>query len=276
MEEEKKQYIFMYPLWRIFAYFIIYSICGFIIETAFGLVTKGIIESRQSMLYGPFCNIYGLGAVFLLCIPSENKKNWQVFVSGCVIGSLVEYIISWGGEALYNVKWWDYSNIAFNLNGRICIAYSVIWGGLTIALKKYINPIIDKYLDKCIEKIKLKNFKVIITIVICLMIVDQIISSFAMKMFYARITNNNDIQNVVGAENYTHYFELYQNDEKIKNIVDKFFNDEKMLKTFPNLKLTLEDGTIILVSDILKDIKPYYIKVFEPHQFKKIEFNASK
>ena len=143
-------------------------------------------------------------------------------------------------------------------------------------MKKYINPIIDKYLDKCIEKIKLKNFKVIITIVICLMIVDQIISSFAMKMFYARIINNNDIQNVVGAENYTHYFELYQNDEKIKNIVDKFFNDEKMLKTFPNLKLTLEDGTIILVSDILKDIKPYYIKVFEPHQFKKIEFNASK
>lgn len=275
-EKEIKQYTFMYPLWRIASYFVIYSICGFIIETAFGLITKGIIESRQSMLYGPFCNIYGVGAVLLLCIPSENKKNWQVFWAGCIVGSLVEYIISWGGEALYNVKWWDYSNIAFNLNGRICLAYSVIWGGLTIALKKYINPIIDKYLDKFIEKIKLKNFKRLLVIVIFLMFVDQIISSFAMKMFYARIINNNDIKNVVGADNYTKYFELYQKEEDVKKIVDKFFDDKKMLRTFPNLKLTLEDGSIILVRDILKDIKPYYIKVFEPHEFKSFEFNINK
>ena len=252
-EKESKQYTLVYPLWRILTYFVIYSVCGFIIETAFGLITKGIIESRQSMLYGPFCNIYGVGAVLLLCIPSENKKNWQVFLAGCIVGSLVEYIISWGGEALYNVKWWDYSNIAFNL-------------------KKYINPIIDKYLNKIIEKIKLKNFKRILVIVIFLMSIDQVISSFAMKMFYARIINNNDIKNVVGADNYTHYFELYQNDEDVKDIVDTFFDDEKMLRTFPNLKLTLEDGSIILVRDILKDIKPYYIKVFEPHEFKKIQF----
>lgn len=263
-EKETKQYIFKFPIWRLLAYFVIYSICGFIIETLYGLLTKGVIESRQSMLYGPFCNIYGLGAICLLCIPSENKKNWQIFLSGCIMGSLVEYIISWGGEALYNVKWWDYSDIAFNLNGRICMFFSVLWGGLTIALKKYINPIIDKYLNKLIEKIKLKNFKRILVIVIVLMIFDQLISSFALKMFYARIINNNNIENVAGADNYTHYLELYNNDEDIKKIVDTFFSDEKMLKTFPNLKLTLEDGNFILVRDILKDIQPYYIKVFEP------------
>ena len=53
-EKESKQYTLVYPLWRILTYFVIYSVCGFIIETAFGLITKGIIESRQSMLYGPF------------------------------------------------------------------------------------------------------------------------------------------------------------------------------------------------------------------------------
>ena len=59
----KKFTIFGVSIWRIFAYFIIYSVIGYIIETVFGMVTKGVIESRQSFLYGPFCAIYGLGAV---------------------------------------------------------------------------------------------------------------------------------------------------------------------------------------------------------------------
>ena len=50
-------------IWRILAYFIIYSVAGYIIETLYGIVTKGVWESRQSFLYGPFCGIYGLGAV---------------------------------------------------------------------------------------------------------------------------------------------------------------------------------------------------------------------
>ena len=46
-------------IWRILAYFIIYSVLGYIIETIFGIVTKGVWESRQSFLYGRFCGIYG-------------------------------------------------------------------------------------------------------------------------------------------------------------------------------------------------------------------------
>ena len=53
-------------LWRILAYFIIYSVAGYIIETLYGIATKGVWESRQSFLYGPFLGIYGIGAVFIL------------------------------------------------------------------------------------------------------------------------------------------------------------------------------------------------------------------
>ena len=78
MQKQKKQKkftIFGYDMWQILQYFIIYSFLGYIIETLFGLLTKGVIESRQSMLYGPFCCIYGLGAICLLCIPKNAKKN---------------------------------------------------------------------------------------------------------------------------------------------------------------------------------------------------------
>lgn len=61
--EKKKFTILGIDLWEILAYFIIYSIAGFFIETMFALVRYGVLESRQSFLYGPFCSIYGVGAV---------------------------------------------------------------------------------------------------------------------------------------------------------------------------------------------------------------------
>lgn len=65
-KENNRFTIFGISIWRICAYFIIYSFLGFIIETAFGLVTKGVIESRRSSLYMPICSIYGAGAIVMI------------------------------------------------------------------------------------------------------------------------------------------------------------------------------------------------------------------
>lgn len=54
VKEKKHIKIAGITLWRIVAYFIIYSVAGFIIETIFGVLTKGVLESRKSFLYGPF------------------------------------------------------------------------------------------------------------------------------------------------------------------------------------------------------------------------------
>lgn len=74
-ENRKKQFtVFGFTIWRLMAYFIIYSILGYIVETLFGLVTKGVLESRKSFLYGPFCAIYGLGAVVVILGLQKFKK----------------------------------------------------------------------------------------------------------------------------------------------------------------------------------------------------------
>lgn len=59
-------------IWRIFAYFIIYSFVGFVVETLFALINYNVLESRKSFLYGPFCGIYGVGAVVLIIV----LKHW--------------------------------------------------------------------------------------------------------------------------------------------------------------------------------------------------------
>ena len=86
ISKKVKKGIFGYSFWQILEYFIVYSIWGYVIETLYGLLTKGVIESRQSMLYGPFCCIYGLGAICLLCIPKSAKKNnWTLFIAGFIM-----------------------------------------------------------------------------------------------------------------------------------------------------------------------------------------------
>ena len=89
------------------------------------------------------------------------------------------------------------------------------------------------------------------------MAIDFAITSFALKMFSTRVIYNYGLE-VQGAEEYyEEYLEMYQENPELKEFVDKYFSDEKMLKTFPNVKFTLKDGSILWIKDILTDIRSY-------------------
>ena len=160
-KEKKKITIFGFTIIQILAYFIIYSIIGFIIETIFGLLTKGVIESRKSFLYGPFCGVYGLGAVVMIIgLQKFKKNNYTIFFGGFIIGSVLEYIVSLVGEIMFDIKWWDYSSMPFNINGRVCVWFSIFWGLLAIYLITHINPKVDRLIEKIPKKV-LKNLKIL-------------------------------------------------------------------------------------------------------------------
>ena len=270
IEKTKKKIMIMgISLWRLMAYFIIYSVAGFVIETIFGLITKGVIESRKSFLYGPFCAIYGVGAVIMIpSLQRFKKNNYTLFIGGMLIGSLVEYLISLIGEFIFHIKWWDYSGMPFNINGRICIAFSFFWGILAIYLMSHFNPLVDKLINKMKEKISPKILKTGVIFVIFLIFIDFLITSFALKMFFTRVVTEYNIELSEQNEYILECTELYKN-ENIKNFTLKYFSDEKMLKTFPNIKVTGKDGNVIWICDVLKDIQPYYVRVFTPYNINK-------
>lgn len=255
--------IFGITIWQIFAYFILYSVFGYIIETTFAFLAEGVIESRQSFLYGPFCAIYGLGAtVMIVGLQKCKKNNITLFIGGLILGAITEYLVSLIGELVFNVKWWDYSDMPFNIQGRICATYSVAWGALGVVLVRYINPKVDKL----INRIPMKTLKISATIIMIFMFLDWLVSSFALQMFYVRMADNHHIE-IQSEEQYMEFGrKLYQN-EGIKKVVDTLWNDEVMVKTFPNLRVTTKSGAVIYVSNLYKDIKPYYVKVFEPVLF---------
>ena len=272
MKDKKRSFkILGISIWRLLAYFIIYSFIGFVIETLFALFMYNVLESRQSFLYGPFCGIYGVGAVIMIMFLNKyfNKNNHILFLGGFIVGSVVEYLISLIGEMMLNVRWWDYSNRFLNINGRICLLYSIFWGLLAIYLMRVINPRVDKLIDWLKTKININVAKTLTFITTILLFIDCVASGFAISFCLIRKSVENNLNIANKKQTIEAYNKIYGN-EKLKEFIYKYWNDEKMVLTYPNLTLKLEDGKIMYVKDLTPEIKPYYHK-FNERKIKKIK-----
>ena len=262
-KERKRITINGISIWRILAYFIIYSVAGYIIETLYGMITKGVWESRQSFLYGPFCGIYGLGAVvMILCLHKFPKKYNVLFIGGFIVGSIVEYAISLFGELILGVKWWDYSNMPLNINGRICVYFSVFWGFLGIYLIASLNPKVDRLINWVKSKLKTqKALKAFVVTVFTLLMLDCIATAFAIEFFLVRMIAKNDLD-VPRKELVLEQYDKIYGNENLSKFIYTFWGDKKMIKTFPNLKIKDVNGDIIYMDSLL-DIQPYYLRVHD-------------
>ncbi len=271
---KKKRTINGISIWRILAYFIIYSVLGYIIETIYGMITKGVWESRQSFLYGPFCGIYGLGAVvMIICLHKFPRKFNTLFIGGFIVGSIVEYVVSLVGEMLLGVKWWDYSSMPLNLNGRICVYFSVFWGFLGIYLIASLNPKVDKIIDWIKSKFKTyKGLKTFVMTVFILLMIDCVSTGFAIEFFLVRMIVQNDIDIDNKELVIEQYDKIYEN-EKLSKFIYRFWGDKKMIRTFPNLKINDKNGNIVYMDSLL-DIQPYYLKVHDKNNKNNEEVEA--
>ena len=126
------------------------SFAGVVVEMMWCLLTRGYMESRAGLVYGPFNPLYGAGAVLLtVCLYKyRNRGSWLSFIGGMLVGSVLEYVCSWGEELVLGSRSWDYSNMPFNINGRICLLYSIFWGLLSVFWIKNLYPRIAKWILK--------------------------------------------------------------------------------------------------------------------------------
>ena len=222
---------------HLFWYFIIFSVLGLLIETLFCYITMGIIESRKGLLYGPFCPIYGIGAACLIYILDKYKNNnKKIFIYGAIAGSVIEYVLSFGLEAIYGSRFWDYAYKPLNLNGRICLTFSIYWGILSLLLMKGIRPKIDNYIDK----LSGKKAAILDSLGLIFLIIDVIMTVWAINTYQDRIK----------AQYYN--IEVYQEDNLKNKIENKLFSNEIMLKTFPNLRIRDNEDNLIFIRDIIK------------------------
>ena len=132
-----------YHLTQWVLFFFIYSFIGWVWECCFVSVRKRRWVNRGFM-YGPMLPIYGFGALAVLISTIRVRDSIPlIFLFGMVGATLLEYVTGAVMERLFYVKYWDYSNQKFNLNGYICLTSSLGWGLFSVLLVKFVHVPIE-------------------------------------------------------------------------------------------------------------------------------------
>ncbi len=215
--EEKRSRHFAQGInfYKIFLVCFIGSFAGVIVELLWCLLTNGYLESRSGLVYGPFNLLYGFGAVTLTLalFKYRNRSAFFSFAGGMIVGSIVEYLCSWGQEMVFGSRSWDYSNMPFNLNGRICLLYSIFWGFLGVLWIKNIYPRMAKW----ILKIPNGAGKMITWILVAFLVFNSAVTVAAMWRWTERIHGK-------------------EADSAFARFIDQRFPDERMERIFANMK----------------------------------------
>ena len=160
---------------KIFWIFIIGSVFGFVAEMLYATVYTRTLVIRQGLIYGPFVQVYGMGAVAYYFLIRKFKEPKDAFFAGSIMGGILEYLCSFFQEILFGTISWDYSKFFFNLNGRICLLYCIYWGIIAVAFLKIVYP----WLEKIEPLIYKKSIRILTVFLMIFMIFDITISALA-------------------------------------------------------------------------------------------------
>lgn len=138
----------MMPFREVFLLFIIFSFVGWCSEVFYVGVFFEHKFINRGFLHGPLCPIYGFGGCSILLLPPVILKSWvPLFFTSMILCTLVEYFISWILEKMFHTLWWDYSHYRFNLNGRICLLNSVLFGVMGLVSVHFVIPYILQFIE---------------------------------------------------------------------------------------------------------------------------------
>ena len=126
--------------------FFFYCFCGWVWESCLVSLTQRRWVNR-GFLHGPLLPIYGCGAILILFVTLPVEEDLRlVFLFGMLSATALEYVVGAAMEKLFKVRYWDYSQHRFNLNGHICLGASVIWGLFSILLVRFLHPPVGRLL----------------------------------------------------------------------------------------------------------------------------------
>ncbi len=136
--------------YKMFWLFIFGSVAGWFLEVIYTLIFYRTFINHSALVIGPFNVCYGICVCSLtfLLYRFKDKGYIYLFFISFFFGSLLEYIMSWGMEFALGFSAWDYSDMFLNINGRVCLLMSCLWGLLGIVWIKFLYPFFEKMLNK--------------------------------------------------------------------------------------------------------------------------------
>lgn len=202
--------------------FMLSSILGDVAETLFCRIRSGRWMSRSSVVWGPFSIVWG-GCITLATALLYKYSYFQestLFLIGALYGGLFEYCCSVLSEKVFGKVFWDYSEIPFNINGRINLFYCGFWGIACIFWFKEIYP----FFSNLIEQIPVRTGTVVTWAMVIFMVCNMMVS------FMALLRSKEREMHIPVTK-------------KWQAVMDRYFNDEKLGRIYPNaINVSKEKG----------------------------------
>ena len=140
--------VYELPFKAAFLIFIMFSMVGWISEVLYVGIFHEHKFVNRGFLYGPLCPVYGFGGIVILLLPAKLYSTWiPLFFASMILCTIVEYFVSWFMEKMFHTRWWDYSHYKFNINGRICLLNSVLFGFLGLGVIRFVYPQMLRFLE---------------------------------------------------------------------------------------------------------------------------------
>lgn len=202
-----------------FSLFIIYAFIGWIIEIIAALINNHKFINR-GFLIGPIIPIWGIGALMISWIVKPSDSVLGLIVSSAFIGAVLEYVVNYMMEKIFKARWWDYSNLPFNIEGRIWLGSCLLFGVGGLLLIRYMNP----FFTSVLLKIDKTFLCVLATYALAIMIIDICVSG--------NIIKNLKLSAYSLRKDYTE-----EVTKKVKQALkEKSYSFNRLLKAFPDVK----------------------------------------
>ena len=226
-----------------FIWFIIYSFLGWAWETLITSIPQRRFVNR-GFLNGPYCPIYGAGALLFIFF-TNNIDNIAVrFILGAVIACTLEYLTSWVLELIFHARWWDYAPRRFNLNGRICLE-----GFLVFGLGAVVAPYFHQNIANITAQLSPATLNSIFSIILIAFIVDVVITNRALSKFnrilreYQKAIDKRRLDFLEFIRRGRHVFEMrIGKNNRIRDVLS--FQQRRILDAFPHFDSTLYEEAL--------------------------------
>lgn len=202
----------------LFWLFMIGSVLGFVLEGLWCLIKTGHWEHHVATIWGPFCIIYGIGAVaaFLISQLLSGKHVILQFGAFFLSGALVEYFSSLFQESCFGSVSWDYSEHFLNIGGRVSLQMALIWGILGVLFMRFLFPLLKRALEKLNRKVSV----LLCWIVTVFMVINLVATSAVVTRWQSRLDDASP-------------------SNSIERAIDYIYGNEKMERLFPNMQFNI-------------------------------------
>ena len=131
--------------YEVVMWFLTYSMMGWLVESIYMSFCNHKITNR-GFAKGPFCPIYGFGAltVFFILRPYSDNSILLFFL-GSFLATTLEFLTALVMKRIFGEIWWDYHEKPFNYRGIICLESSIAWGFYTLFLFMFLQNIVAAF-----------------------------------------------------------------------------------------------------------------------------------